>query len=123
MPKSKKSISMNIELKEYNNFKHRVGIMDRPLDNLGQKNLHDGTVHLEFENEENVVYVDIEKNVFDLVVETYLYGDYINGSNGIMKGQLIRRQKQLIEKLQKRNIQLVEKQQEASRQLEKEMGV
>lgn len=121
--KNKKSLSMNIELKEYNNFKHRVGVQDRPLDNLGQKNLHDGTVHLEFENEENVVYVDIDKNVFDLVVETYLYGDYINSSNGIMKGQLIRRQKQLIDKLKIRNAKLVVKQQEASQQLAKEMGV
>ena len=121
--KNKKSLSMNIELKEYNNFKHRVGVQDRPLDNLGQKNLHDGTVHLEFENEENVVYVDIDKNVFDLVVETYIYGDYINSSNGLMKGQLIRRQKQLIEKLKERNAKLVVKQQEASQQLEKEMGV
>ena len=119
----KKEMYLNIELGKYNEFKHRVGIHDRPDDNLGQKNLHDGIVSLDFETEDKLIQVDVDKNVFDLVIETYLYGDFIGSSNGLMKGQLIRRQKELIEKLQVRNAKLVEKQQEASRKLAKEMGV
>lgn len=111
MTKKKKELDVNITLEKYNRFKHTVRIVDQPNDNIGNKYLHDGNVFLEIADEENNVHINIDKNVFDLVVLTYLQGYFIRYKSGIINGQLIKRQKELIKELEKRNKELLEQKQ------------
>ena len=53
-----------------------------------------------------------------MVIETYLYGDFIRSSSHIMKGQLIRRQKNLIKKLTERNEKLIKDHRENAKKIE-----
>ncbi len=118
MKDNKKGTYVNITLKEYDNFINRVSITDQPDGKIGSKYINDGNVFIEMEDKEKYVQIDIDKNVFDLVIETYLYGDFIRSSSHIMKGQLIRRQKNLIKKLTERNEKLIKDHRENAKKIE-----
>jgi|TARA_R100000084_G_C4538404_1_gene94453 hypothetical protein len=121
MSNNKKGTYVNIKLKEYNNFINRVSITDQPLGEIGSKYLHDGNVFIEMEDEEKYVQIDIDKNVFDLVIESYLYGDFIRSSSHIMRGQLIMRQKYIIKKLTERNEKLIKDHRENAKKIEEKI--
>ena len=121
MKDNKKGTYVNITLKEYNKFVNRVSITDQPAGEIGSKYINDGNVFIEMEDKEKYVQIDIDKNVFDLVIETYLYGDFIRSSSHIMRGQLIRRQKNLIEKLTKRNEKLIKDHRENTKKIEEKI--
>ena len=112
--KKKKELDVNITLEKYNRFKHTVRIVDQPNDDIGNKYLHDGNVFLEIADEENNVHINIDKNVFDLVILTYLQGRFIRYTNGIIKGQLRKRIRELITELDKRESGLEKEQREAT---------
>jgi len=112
--KKKKELDVNITLEKYNRFKHTVRIVDQPNDDIGNKYLHDGNVFLEIADEENNVHINIDKNVFDLVILTYLQGRFIRYTNGIIKGQLRKRIRELITELDKRESELEKEQREAT---------
>tara|TARA_R100000458_G_C8032726_1_gene87521 strand:+ start:150 stop:506 length:357 start_codon:yes stop_codon:yes gene_type:complete len=113
--KKKKELDVNITLEGYDRFRHTVRIVDQPKGEIGNKYLHDGNVFLEIADEENNVHINIDKNVFDLVVRTYLEGLFIRYTSGIIKGQLRKRIRNIITELQNRELQLEKEQREASR--------
>jgi hypothetical protein len=112
--KKKKELDVYIALEEYNRFKHTVRIVDQPKGDIGSKYLHDGNVFLEIADEENNVHINIDKNVFDLVIQTYLEGRFIRYTSGIIKGQLRRRIRELVTELNKRESELEKEQREAT---------
>ena len=114
----KKELDVNITVKKYNRFKHTVRIVDQPNDDIGNKYLHDGNVFLEIADEENNVHINIDKNVFDLVLQTYLEGRFIRYTSGIIKGQLRKRIRELITQLEKRESELEKEQREATQKRE-----
>jgi hypothetical protein len=121
MKDNKKGAYVNITLKEYDNFINRVSITDQPAGEIGSKYIHDGNVFIEMEDKEKYVQIDIDKNVFDLVIETYLYGDFIRSSSHIMRSQLIRRQQHLIKKLTERNEKLIKDHRENTKKIEEKI--
>ncbi len=112
--KKKKELDVNITLEKYNRFKHTVRIVDQPNGDIGNKYLHDGNVFLEIADEENNVHINIDKNVFDLVIQSYLEGRFIRYTNGIIKGQLRKRLKKLTYDLAKVHNQIEKEQREAT---------
>lgn len=114
----KKELDVNITVEKYNRFKHTVRIVDQPNDDIGNKYLHDGNVFLEIADEENNVHINIDKNVFDLVLQTYLEGRFIRYTSGIIKGQLRKRIRELITQLEKRESELEKEQREATQKRE-----
>lgn len=108
MNKKKKELDVNITLERYNRFKDTFRVVDQPDGNIGERHWHDGNVFLEIADEKNNVHINVDKNVFDLIVLTYLQGHYIRYTSGIIKGQLIHRQKKLIKELEKRKEELLE---------------
>lgn len=115
---NKKELDVNITVEKYNRFKHTVRIVDQPNDDIGNKYLHDGNVFLEIADEENNVHINIDKNVFDLVLQTYLEGRFIRYTSGIIKGQLRKRIRELITQLEKRESELEKEQREATQKRE-----
>jgi hypothetical protein len=111
MTKKKKELDVNITLEKYERFQHTFRVVDQPDGNIGEKNWHDGNVFFEIADEENNVHINVDKNVFDLIVLTYLQGRFIRYTSGIIKGQLIKRQQKLIKELEKRNKELLEEKQ------------
>ena len=114
----KKELDVNITVEKYNRFKHTVKIVDQPNDDIGNKYLHDGNVFLEIADEENNVHINIDKNVFDLVIQTYLEGRFIRYTSGIIKGQLRKRIRELITQLENRESELEKEQRESTQKRE-----
>tara|TARA_R100000654_G_scaffold51040_2_gene77262 strand:+ start:4952 stop:5320 length:369 start_codon:yes stop_codon:yes gene_type:complete len=114
----KKELDVNITVEKYNRFKHTVRVVDSPNGDIGNKYLHDGNVFLEIADEENNVHINIDKNVFDLVILTYLQGRFIRYTSGIIKGQLRKRIRKLITELEKRESELEKEQREATKKRE-----